>query len=125
VALRLCSVSFKSVTGISHSVDVEAETLYEAAAVGLSRLKKDRWIEGLGPGTRLEIQVREPGSHHVLSIEQVERWINSVNASPAETLRKATLPAAQVLSRPTASPSSSKVASWPILGRSGAPFNGI
>ena len=55
--VRLCSVGFKSAMGVSHSVDVEAETLYEAAALGLARLKKDGWIEGLGPGTRLEIQV--------------------------------------------------------------------
>ena len=72
-------------------MDVEAESLYEAAAPGLARLKKDGWIEGLGPGTRLEIQLREPGSHHVLSAQQVERWINSVNASPGETLKKAKL----------------------------------
>ena len=91
VPLRLCSVGFKSAKGISHSVDVEAETLYEAAAVGRARLKKDGWIEGLGPATRLEIQVREPGSHHVLSVQQVERWINSVNAGPGETLKKAKL----------------------------------
>ena len=75
---------------------MKAETLYEAAAVGLARLKKDGWIEGLGPGTRLEIQVSAiqvsaPGSHHVLSVRQVERWINSVNASPGETLKKAKL----------------------------------
>jgi hypothetical protein len=88
MSLRLCSVGFKSATGISHSVDVEAETLYEAAALGLARLKKDGWIEGLGPGSRLEIHVREPGSHHALSVQQVERWINSVNASPGETLRR-------------------------------------
>ena len=81
--IRLCSVGFKSATGISHSVDVEAETLYEAAALGLARLKKDGWIEGLGPGSRLEIQVRERGSHHTLSVQQVQRWIDSVNASPA------------------------------------------
>jgi hypothetical protein len=86
--LRLCSVGFKSATGVSHSVDVEAETLYEAAALGLARLKKDGWIEGLGPGTRLEIHVREPGSHHALSVQQVQRWIDSVNASPGETLKK-------------------------------------
>ena len=85
--VRLCSVGFKSATGISHSVDVEAETLFEAAALGLARLKKDGWIEGLGPGTRLEIHVREPGSHHVLTVQQVERRINSVNASPGETLK--------------------------------------
>jgi hypothetical protein len=39
--LRVCTVSFKSATAISHSVDVQAETLYEAAALGLDRLKKD------------------------------------------------------------------------------------
>jgi hypothetical protein len=91
VPLRLCSVGFKSATGISHAVDVEAETLYEAAALGLARLKKDGWIEGFGPGSRLEIQVREPGSHRTLSVQQVERWINSVNASPSETLKEAKL----------------------------------
>ena len=38
--------------GVTHGVDVEAETLYEAAGLGLARLKKDGWIEGLGPGFR-------------------------------------------------------------------------
>jgi hypothetical protein len=41
--------------------------------------------------TRLEIQVRDPASHHVLSVHQVQRWIDSVNASPAETRKKAKL----------------------------------
>src|SRR4029079_12422190 len=58
--MRVCHVSFKSPTGITHGVDVEAETLYEAAGLGLARLKKDGWIEGLGPGSRLEIRLLEP-----------------------------------------------------------------
>jgi len=89
VALRICTVSFKSATGISHSVDVEAETLYEAAGLGLARLKKDGWIEGLGPGTRLEIAVREPSTIHCLSVQQLRRWIDGVTTSPAEVLRRA------------------------------------
>ena len=91
MALRICTVGFKAATGISHSVDVEAETLYEAAAMGLERLKKDGWIEGLGPGSKLEIVARSPGSHHSLTVQQVQRWLNSVNASPADTLKKAKL----------------------------------
>jgi hypothetical protein len=59
--------------------------------LGLARLKKDGWIEGLGPGSRLEIRVREPGSHHTLTVQQVQKWLNSVNPSPAETLKKAKL----------------------------------
>ena len=87
--LRLCTVSFKSPTGITHGVDVEAETLYEAAGLGLARLKQDGWIEGLGPGSRLEINVREPGTTHVLTVQQLNRWIDGGSVSPAEALRRA------------------------------------
>jgi hypothetical protein len=87
--LRLCTVSFKSPTGIIHGVDVEAETLYEAAGMGLARLKKDGWIEGLGPGSKLEIEVREPATIHSLTVKQLERWVDGVTTSPAEVLRRA------------------------------------
>ena len=60
---------------MTHSVDVEAETLYEAAALGIARLKKDGWTEGLGVGSRLEITVREPSTKHVISVQQLQRWI--------------------------------------------------
>jgi len=89
MSLRLCTVSFKSPTGITHGVDVEAETLYEAAGLGLARLKKDGWIEGLGPGSRLEIQVREPSTTHSLTVAQLNRWIDSGTKSPADVLRRA------------------------------------
>ena len=87
--LRRCTVSFKSPTGITHGVDIEAETLYEAAGLGLARLKKDGWIEGLGPGSRLEIQVREPSTIHSLTVAQLNRWIESGTKSPADVLRRA------------------------------------
>jgi hypothetical protein len=82
-------VSFKSVTGITHAVDVEAETLYEAAGLGLARLKKDGWIEGLGTGSRLEIHVREPSTLHSLTVQQFHRCVDGVATSPAEVLRRA------------------------------------
>ena len=75
-------MSFKRTTGISHSVDVEAETHYEAGGIGLARLKKDGWIEGLGPGTLLEIAVREPWTHHSLTVQQLQRWVNGLTTSP-------------------------------------------
>jgi hypothetical protein len=82
-------VSFKSATGVTHGVEVEADTLYEAAGLGLARLKKDGWIEGLGPGSRLEIQVREPTTIHSLTVRQLHLWLDSVTTSPAEVLRRA------------------------------------
>ena len=84
-------VSFKSPTGIAHATEVEASSLYEAAAMGLARLRKDGWVEGLGPSTRLGIQVREPATSHVVSVQQLQRLIKGTTSSPVETLRKAKL----------------------------------
>ena len=72
-------------------MDVQPETLYEAAGLGLGLLKKDGWIEGLGPATKLEIHVREPGTHHSVTVKQLQRWLNESPASPADSLRKAKL----------------------------------
>lgn len=80
-----------SPSGVSHSVDVEADTVYEAAALGLARLKQDGWIEGLGPATRLEIEARAPSTRHTVSVQQLRRWVNGTTSSPIETLRKAKL----------------------------------
>jgi hypothetical protein len=91
VALRSCTISFRSPSGIIHSAEVQAETLYEAAALGIALLRKDGWIEGLGPATRLEISVRQPATNHVLTFQQVQRWLDGVTATPADALRKAKL----------------------------------
>jgi hypothetical protein len=91
MSVRVCTVSFKSPSGIAHSVEVHAESLYEAAALGLGLLKKDGWIEGLGPATRLEIQVREPATFHMLTVRELRKWLDGVNATPADVLRKAKL----------------------------------
>jgi len=70
-------------------VEVSAETLMEAAGIGLARLKADGWVEGLGPSTRLEITVREPSTHHVVSVQHFQRWVNATTGSPDDSLRRA------------------------------------
>jgi hypothetical protein len=46
------------------------------------------WIERIGPGTKLEIEVREPSTKHVLSVDQVERWLAGATANPTEATKK-------------------------------------
>ena len=41
VALRTCTVSFSGPSGIRHSVDVTADSVYEAAVLG------HRWADGI------------------------------------------------------------------------------
>jgi hypothetical protein len=88
VAVRACTVSFVGPNGIRHSANVTGETLYEAAATPLSLLRRDQWAEPISPGTRLEIQVREPATTHTLTIAQIIRWCDGVAVSPDEVLKR-------------------------------------
>ena len=60
VALRTCTISFTGPSGVRHSVDVTAESVYEAAALGVSALKKDTWVDVVAPGSDIEVRVSEP-----------------------------------------------------------------
>lgn len=88
MALRTCTVSFSGSSGIRHSVDVTAESIYEAAALGVAALKNSGWTDAIAPGTELEIKVREPATRHRLTVQQIRRWCDGVAASPDETLKK-------------------------------------
>ena len=93
VATKTCTVSFTGPSGVRHSVDVSADSLYEAAIVGFSLLKKDGWVDPIAPGTRLEIQVRKPATAHSVSLAQLRRWVEGIAVSPDETLKKQKLKA--------------------------------
>ena len=64
MGVKACSVSFTDIRGIRHTAEVEAESLYEAAVQGIRRLNQDPWLERIGPGTKLEIEIREPSAKH-------------------------------------------------------------
>jgi len=57
--------------GIRHNVEVVAETLDEAAALGLSLLRPANWGDVVGTGTNLEIQFREPATPHAMAVGQL------------------------------------------------------
>ena len=88
VAVRTCIVSFTGASSIRHSVEVTAESIYEAAALGVSALRKNGWSDAIAPGTELEVQVREPATSHRLTVRQIQRWCDAVAVSPDETLKK-------------------------------------
>ena len=91
MAAKLCSVSFADVRGVRHCVEVEAESLYEAAVLGVRRFRTDPWIGQVGPATVLDIEVREPSAKHAISLQQVERWLGGATSNPNEAMKKAKL----------------------------------
>jgi len=89
--MRICAVSFADVRGIRHTVEVHAESLFEAAVLAVRTFKGDPWIEHVGPATVLEIEVREPTARHAITMAQVQRWLEGASTSPNEGVKKARL----------------------------------
>ena len=57
---RLCTVALTDSSGVRHTVDVCAESLFEAAGLGLAALRKNGWVEKPGRAAHLEVTVLEP-----------------------------------------------------------------
>ena len=89
--LRTCSVSYLDHRGIRHAVDVQAESLFEAAVLAVQHFRQDPWLERVGPATVLEVEVRQPATRHAVTLQQVERWLAGATPNPTEASKKAKL----------------------------------
>ena len=85
---KACKVTYKDLEGVRHTVDVTADSVYEASVLALSALSKHEWVENVGPGTRLDIQIIEPNVTHTLLVAQLRSWLDRPAVSPAETIKK-------------------------------------
>jgi hypothetical protein len=71
VPVRTCVVSFLGERGVRHSVEVSADTLYEAAAQAVAMFKQSEWASVIGPATELHIAVKNPETTHCVTISQI------------------------------------------------------
>ena len=83
--MAACIVSFVDLDGIRHSVEVEAEGLYEASVLGLCAFRKHE----LEPGglTQLEVEVRSSVTH-TLTVRTVQEWLQRGVRTPKEAVLK-------------------------------------
>ncbi len=77
MASRLCNVSLTDPDGVRHTVEVSAESLMEAAALGLAALKRENRIHGPGRAARLDVTVLAPVVKHSVSVERVMKWLEA------------------------------------------------
>jgi len=79
----------RDVEGITHSVNVQAETLFEAAAAALAIFQQQGWAAAaLTPKSTLRIEVHLPTVIHDVPLAAVERWMRTPSVSPKEQLLK-------------------------------------
>ncbi len=84
-----CRVSYENDDG-HHSVEVDAESLYEAVAEAVAEFRKDKTISEL-PGLETNLTVivlRNPPEHHI-TLKRVHQWAQpSTKGGPAGIVKR-------------------------------------
>jgi hypothetical protein len=80
-----CVVSYLDTSGIRHTVEVEAESLYEAAALAICAFK----AHDCEPGgmASLEVEVRKSVTH-TLTVTRLHQWLGGGSRSPKDAVLK-------------------------------------
>jgi hypothetical protein len=87
--LRTCRVSYQDVGGVVHSVEVAAESLFEAAVLAMKAFRAAEWMEsGPGSATVLEVAVLQPVAKHRIPLGRVTAWLESNGRTPKEQANK-------------------------------------
>jgi hypothetical protein len=85
VGMASCVVSFVDTEGIRHTVEVEAESLFEAAVLGMRTFKQHSCEPGLI--TKLEVEIRSSVTHTVTP-KRIHEWLHGGAKSPKEAVIK-------------------------------------
>jgi hypothetical protein len=83
--MRSCVVSYLDIEGIRHTVEVEAESLYEAAALAIRAFKQHDWEPG--DLAKLEVEIRSSITHTVTP-KRLREWLKGGARSPKEAVTK-------------------------------------
>jgi hypothetical protein len=83
--MATCIVSYLDTSGIRHTVEVEAESLYEAAVLAI-RTFKEHDCEPMGMN-KLEVEVRHSITH-TLTVTKLHDWLNGGAKSPKDAVLK-------------------------------------
>lgn len=80
-----CVVSYLDTEGLRHTVEVQAQSLYEAAVLAI-RTFRDHDCEP-GPASELEVEIRTSVVHTVTP-RRVHEWLNGGAKTPKEAVIK-------------------------------------
>jgi hypothetical protein len=77
------------IEGVEHSVEVSADSLYEAVVRALAVLRDAEWAGDIGHGqTTVRVVVKQSEAEHKVRMRDFEAWLDSNGRSPAEMALK-------------------------------------
>jgi hypothetical protein len=98
--VRSCRVTVKDMDGVKHTVEVTAETLYEAVALGLVALRGNDWVMGIAQGMNtVQVSVVDIPIEHSVKIKDFHEWLERSTGGPREIFKRSRIKA--ILGLPT------------------------
>lgn len=91
MAEKQCRVTLEDMAGVEHTVLVEADSVYLAAARGLAELRRHGWVGEIAAGVniiRVVIHESREATHGV-SYRKLVDWAHRTAGGPAESTRRA------------------------------------
>jgi hypothetical protein len=80
-----CIVSYRDIEGLRHTVEVQAESLFEAAILAM-RIFRQHGCEPTDV-SQIDVEIRSSVTHTV-TLKKVHHWLNVGARSPKEALLK-------------------------------------
>lgn len=93
MAQKQCRVTVGDMNGIQHSITVEADSVYLAAARGLAELRRHGWVGEIAAGLNvIEVVIHENREvSHSVSYRKLVDWAARTAGGPAEMTRRTTV----------------------------------
>lgn len=83
--MAACIVSYLDTEGLRHTVEVEAESLCEAAVLAIRTFKQHKCEPG--PAIKLDVEIRTSVTHSV-TVRKIHDWLNGGARTPKEAVTK-------------------------------------
>jgi hypothetical protein len=90
MALSRCRVSYVDASGLEHAIEVQADSVYEAAALAVREFRRDEFItEPPTTMTELCVEVFSRPKEHRLRLKQLTNWAETAACKgPSEQLKR-------------------------------------
>lgn len=83
--MATCVVSFVDTQGFRHTVEVQAESLFEAGVLAIRAFKQSSCAPGFV--AELEVEIRSPVKH-IVTPKRLQEWLEGGARSPKEAMMK-------------------------------------
>ena len=72
-------------SGVSHTVEVTAASLYEAVALGMAAIRTDEWVNNIAQGLNpVKVRMMNVPVEHEVKLMDFTKWLDRTGGSPRE-----------------------------------------